>query len=287
MESNKWQSKTLSLRGHTAHYVQLNDTGVPAHFFGANGFPTGTYTQFLTPLLDHYQISSLSLRAMWPNIGPARKQNSWALYADDLIAFLDQTATAPIVAIGHSQGAASSVIAAAKRPDLFQSLILLEPSGVSPLVTFLLRVVPYSIKKYRQPFKASLEKVDQFESREAGFQHFRNLKAFRRISDDVLWDYMHHGLRETEQGSYTLTFAKDWETSNYTLACTLRPYLKKVQLPITVLAGKPSLFFSQPERDGWMAAAPQSDFQVFEAYGHLLPLEVPGLCSEYVLEAAR
>ena len=282
--SSSFEFHTTRVRGKEARYLKLSESGEPAHFFGANGFPLGSYRQLLEPLSEVFQLNALSLRACWPGIGKSKRQTPWSLYADDLIAYLDEHASGPIVAIGHSQGASSSVLAATKRPDLFKALILFEPASMSPMMDFSLQVVPYFIKKPYEPFKSALKKQEIWPSKGAFYDHCREMNAFRRIGDDVLRDFVEHGLTPTDNGKFRLVFPADWEASNYTLAKSLSKYLVKLDHPIHVYAGKPSLFFSQRSRDYWKKNVPNIKVQTFSDYGHLLPLEAPALCAEKLIE---
>ncbi|MEN8118786.1 MAG: alpha/beta hydrolase [Bacteroidota bacterium] len=274
--------KNTIIDKNQARYLQLNTEGEPAHFYGANGFPLGTYSEFLKQLSPKFKLTCLSLRACWPNIGKAPGQMNWEQYADDLIAFLNQNFQEPIVGIGHSKGATATIIAASKRPDLFKSLIVIEPASVTQIMSTILRFTPYFIKITQQPFKGALEKNNIWESRKAFFKHFRENKAYKRISDKVLQDFAEFGLRPTKNEKFTLTFSSEWELSNYLLAPFIWKYLQKVKIPIQVIAGKPSLFFSQKLREKWKSISPNSTIEVNENYGHLFPLEAPGICADMI-----
>lgn len=274
--------KSTSIRGKGAQYLQLNEEGIDAIFYSANGFPLGTYSEFLKQLTPTYKLTCLSPRACWPNIGDPPRQINWEEYADDLIDFMDQKFNKPIVAIGHSQGATAIVIAASKRPDLFKSLVLIEPASISTLMAFLVKRIPYSLKKYFQPFKSGLEKQDIWESKEAFFDDCKINRAYRRINEKVLHDFVKYGLKPTDNGKFRLSYSAKWEASNYTLAPSIWKYLRKIKIPIQVIAGKPSLFFTNKVRAKWSRRSSNSSLEVNEKFGHLFPLEAPEICAEMV-----
>jgi len=274
--------RRINLSGHDARYLQLNNEGSPALFYPANGFPIGTYSEFLKQLSPNFKLTCLSLRACWPNIGKAPKKTNWEQYADDLIVFLEKNFQEPIVGIGHSQGATASIIAASQRPDLFKSLIVIEPAFVIKTWAYLIRITPYFIKKTKQPFKGALEKKDIWGSRKDFYEHCRKEKAYKRISDHVLKDFAEFGLQPTRDGKFELTFSSKWELSNYLLATSIWKYLRKVKIPIQVIAGKPSMFFSQKLREKWKRISPNSSMEVNNQFGHLFPLEAPEICAEMI-----
>ncbi len=273
------QFLNTSIKGRKAQYLEFNTSGTKAVFYSANGFPLGTYSEFLKQLLPAFQLTCLSPRACWPNIGDPALQTNWEIYADDLIDFIEQKYKEAVVVIGHSQGATAAIIAASKRPELFKSLIVIEPASVCTALGFIVKWTPYFIKKNFQPFKSGLQKQEIWESHEAFYNFYRKHRAYKRFPDKVLKDYANYGLKPLSNGSYTLTYSSKWETSNYTLAPTIWKYLKKVKIPIQVIAGKPSLFFTQAVRDKWRKVSPQSTIEINENYGHLFPLEAPEECA--------
>lgn len=275
---------STTVRGKVARYLQYNSEGSAAHFYPANGFPVGAYSQFLKHLSQKYQLNCLSLRPCWPGIGEPKGQTNWELYADDLIAFLEQQYDEPIVGIGHSQGATATLIAASKRPDLFKSLVVVEPASASPGLALLLRILPFFIKKTQAPANVATKKRSNWPSREEFIAHYQKSRAYRRIGEEVMQDLAEYGLTPQADGSFRLTFSTKWEASNYALAPSIWKYLKKIDLPMTVIGGKPSLFFSQKLRDNWVRDFPKSVVKVNADYGHLFPLEAPELCAELVME---
>ena len=275
--------KPIIIQGKGAKYLQLNNKGLEAVFYSANGFSLGSYSEFLKQLIPKFKLTCLSPRACWPNIGDPKLQTNWEMYADDLIAFVEQKYNEPVTVIGHSQGATAAIIAASKRPELFKSLILIEPASVSTLLGYIVRYTPYFIKKYFQPFKSGLLKQEIWESREAFYNYYRKHKAYKRFPDKVLRDYSEYGLKPLDKGNLTLTFSAKWESSNYTLAPTIWNYLKKVKIPIQVIAGKPSLFFTDDVRNKWKRISPNSSLKVNNGFGHLFPLEAPEECAKMIL----
>lgn len=274
--------RNIGIGEHTAKYLELDGNGEEIVFYSANGFPMGTYIEFLKHLSLKFKPICLSPRACWPDAGIPKDQTNWEMYAYDLIAFVEQKFNKPITVIGHSLGATAAIIAASKRPELFKSLIVIEPASVSTSLGFIIKQSPYFLKKHFQPFKSGLQKQDVWESREAFYNYYRKHRAYKRFPDKVLKDYAEYGLKPFNNGRYTLTFSSKWETSNYTLAPTIWKYLKKVKIPIQVIGGKPSLFFTQDVRDKWMKISPNSTLEVNEKYGHLFPLEAPEDCAKWI-----
>ena len=122
------------------------------HFYGGNGFTVGVYQPLLKELAADFNISSLAMRGYWYD-KPQSRRLTREQDADVLIQFLEDTQDAPIIGIGHSQGATATAIAAAKRPDLFSQLYLIEPVTFTKAQTLLYNLLPRRLKLTREPFK--------------------------------------------------------------------------------------------------------------------------------------
>ncbi|MFO1365137.1 MAG: hypothetical protein U1E92_02055 [Moraxella osloensis] len=128
----------------------------------------------------------------------------------------------PVIGIGHSQGATATTIAAAKRPDLFSALYLLEPVTFTNQQGKLYSLpVPRMVKMTREPFKSTQVKQADWPSVDAYYQFLRRHKAYKRITDEHLLTYAKNSLEAGEQGKLTPCFSPIrtrqlfWYTADY------------------------------------------------------------------------
>lgn len=267
---------------HGVHFEQYKKTGAPAHFYGANGFPTKGYHAFLALLKAEYSLSTLHNRATWPNATMPNRIR-WQLYADDLIFHLEENVKEPVIGIGHSLGASATLLAAIKRPDLFSSLVLIEPAMTSPLISKLLPFVPFSISKKVQPIKHTVQKPQFWQSEKHFYDDCRQRNVFKRISDENLSLLATHSLVSDEQQGKRLKFPKLWEARNYAAAPNLYKAFAQLTVPFVAIRGKPSAYFSQQSWDKMQQLG--SNGAVFKEnpnYGHLFPLEAPQACFDLI-----
>ena len=122
------EEQRINLNGKNAKYYNIKNptASQTAHFYGGNGFALGVYEPLLRDLAQHLNITALTMRGEWYD-KPTETALTREQDADVLIEFLQKTQDKPVIGIGHSQGATATTIAAAKRPDLFSALYLLEP----------------------------------------------------------------------------------------------------------------------------------------------------------------
>mgnify|MGYP000305890810 FL=1 len=265
------------MKNNNIPYLHLPGSGEDLHFFGANGFPAGTYTPMLTGLSEQFNVYAMQCRATWPNIGHPSHKN-WELYADDLIQFIEQHCQHPIIAVGHSLGASSTVLAANKRPDLFKALVLIEPAMVDWPMRLMMKFTPLNIIKRNKLISGTLNKKDRWQKKEDYLAHIKRFKGYGKFSEQTFLEFEKHAIEKSSKGDYQLVFGNRWEAHNYTQPPFLLNKLKtltKLGIPTVAIAGKSNLFFGKKLWEGWKKSQPKAIFEQDNRYGHLIPLEAP------------
>ena len=160
-------------------------------FSHANGFPAKTYTKLFDNLND-YKISAIN--NLGENIEVA--QINWCYLTDEILESVDKIGE-PVIGIGHSFGGVLTLLAAAKKPELFKYVILLDPPLFSSQKRFLIRILrALNIEDWVSPSGKSKYRRDHFESRLQAKSFFQENKIFKKFHPDVLNDYVTHGLTE-------------------------------------------------------------------------------------------
>jgi pimeloyl-ACP methyl ester carboxylesterase len=254
--------------------IQLSENGSLLHFSPANGYPALAYRSMLEPFKKSNQVIASNHRPLWqPEVAP-ETVTSWEVFAEDIINTAESFSS-PLTSIGHSMGASALLIAAARRPELFQSLILIEPVLVSRTAALILgvfgRLFPNKIPLVRK----TLARVDRWPSKQAVFDHFRPKYVFENIGDKELWDYVNHGVVESADGSCKLAFSKAWEARCYTIVYDLWPIIAQVKVPILVVRGENSNTLSSSMWQKLKKLSPQFVCKEIAGAGHLLPFERP------------
>ena len=286
-------AKRMIIKGQSARYYDLSSLGSVvnfdqrtrprAHFYGGNGFTVGAYSPLLQALVGQFSFSALAMRGYWYD-KPKQRRLTRAQDADMLIEFLEKTQDAPIIGIGHSQGATATAIAAAKRPDLFSQLYLIEPVTFTKVQSRLYNLTPRKLKLTREPFKSTLHKQSIWHSIDDYYQHLRMQLAYRRISDVHLQVFAKQSLLVRQDGSYQLIFDPEQELANYFGTPYVDDALKQLRCPYTLITGKPTLFISDKVRKNWAKFIPNDQIISLPKYGHLLPMEAPELCAQILID---
>lgn len=274
------------LNSESPEFANVESDKPTAHFYGGNGFVAGTYQPLFTELSQHFNLISLAMRGYWPDL-PTEKIMTREQDADWLIEFLERTQTGPVIGIGHSQGATATAMAAAKRPDLFSALYLIDPVTFTRKQSLLFNRIPRLILQTQEPFKSTKVKPADWSSVEAYYQSLRQNRAYKRISDDHLKIFAQNSLVAKEKGGsgFSLLFKPKQELASYFGTPYITPALKKLnkkKLPYYLILAKPSIFNSNKVRQSWKGLVPIQNRIVLSDYGHLLPLEAPKACAEVI-----
>ena len=286
------EEQRINLNGKNAKYYNIKNptASQTAHFYGGNGFALGVYEPLLNDLAQHLNITALTMRGEWYDKPTADKMTREE-DADVLIEFLQKTQDKPIIGIGHSQGATATTIAAAKRPDLFSALYLLEPVTFTNQQGKLYSLVPRMVKMTREPFKSTQVKQADWHSVDAYYQFLRRHKAYKRITDEHLLIYAKNSLEAGQSAELTLRFSPKQELANYfgtpLIMKPLQQLIADNKVPVQLIIGKPSMFISQQVRQMWDKFVPKEQMTVLNDYGHLLPLEAPELCAKLIFQKLK
>ena len=286
------EEQRINLNGKNAKYYNIKNptASQTAHFYGGNGFALGVYEPLLSDLAQHLNITALTMRGEWYDKPTADKMTREE-DADVLIEFLQKTQDKPIIGIGHSQGATATTMAAAKRPDLFSALYLLEPVTFTNQQGKLYSLVPRMVKMTREPFKSTQVKQADWHSVDAYYQFLRRHKAYKRITDEHLLTYAKNSLEAGQSAELTLRFSPKQELANYfgtpLIMKPLQQLIADNKVPVQLIIGKPSMFISQQVRQMWDKFVPNEQMTVLNDYGHLLPLEAPELCAKLIFQKLK
>jgi len=257
------------------HPSEAGESSLPIlHFVHGNGFPTGTYSEFLKRLAPNYQIRALDMHGHNPDYPVT---DSWPHLVDELIASIELASarSAPVILLGHSLGGMLSLMAAKKRPDLVRCVVMLD----SPVVAGWRARVLQIAKLMRAdilvpPAKNSVKRRKSWADEEEAYQHFFAKPAFAIWPEPVLRDYISYGTEHYARG-VTLHFNREIETSIYR---TLPHGISKLTgLPFPVPIGFICGTTSQECKQAGIYHTQQlvrENFDWIEG-GHLYPMESP------------
>jgi pimeloyl-ACP methyl ester carboxylesterase len=126
-----WPGHEVDVDGWRA-YVRvtppLRDDAEPALCVHGLGGSAHNWTDFAAVLRDRLAIESIDLPGFGRSAPPPEDRYSIDVFANRVIAYLEQSGRGPVHLIGNSLGGATSILVASMRPDLVRTLTLISPA---------------------------------------------------------------------------------------------------------------------------------------------------------------
>jgi pimeloyl-ACP methyl ester carboxylesterase len=218
------------------------------------------------------------LRPLWENSKP-EAINDWHIFSDDLLRFLDQKNSGPVIGVGHSIGAIVTLRAALRDPSRFRALILLDPVLFVPSQLVLwnfFRLIGLG-NKVHPKIAGALKRRSTFDDLDLVFRGYRNREVFRYMSDENLRMYIEGITHKTEDG-YELVYSPEWESRIYLtglLDFDIWRGLPKLEVPTLFIRGAETDTFLENAAKFVKRKQPKAQVETLEKSTHLLPLERP------------
>jgi pimeloyl-ACP methyl ester carboxylesterase len=256
--------------------IDYGGDGPYLHLAHANGFPPGAYRLLINILAQHHRVFCLPPRPLWPDSRPESVPN-WHVMADDLIYGLDDMGLKGIIGVGHSMGGDLTLWAAISRPNLFRSVVLVDPVILPPAWLWMVRVFRWLGLRRRLPMvQGALRRRSVWPCRQACYDHYRGKRFFAGWSDASLRAYVEAGTRERAGGGVTLAYSPEWEAHIFaTVPVDIWRAVAKLRIPALVVRGERSNTFVQESQARMERLLPQARYVVIPDAGHLAPMERP------------
>ena len=262
-------------------FVEYGGIGLPLHFLHANGYPFYCYEPLLNLLHREYHVFGMLLRPLWEGSKPEEVKD-WQIFSDDLLRFLSEYDTTPVIGVGHSIGATVTLRAALRDPSKFRALVLIEPvlfpQGRMIAWNFI-RAIGLG-NRLHPSIPGALKRRRTFDNYDEVFDRYRNRNVFRYMSDENLRIYIEGITRPSATGGYELVFSPEWEARIYYTG--LRDFdiwrdLPKLQMPVLFLRGAETDTFWEQAANLIKQKQPNARIETLENSTHLLPLERPNM----------
>lgn len=269
------------------------DAPVALVFLHATGFHGHLYADLLAPLAADRQVWAVDLRGHGRTAllaDPARLR-SWNTHRDDLLALLATIEGGPVVLAGHSMGATTALLAAARAPERTRALVLAEPVILSPLYYVGMAIDPIrrAVAARSSLARGANRRRAAFESVEAAYAAYHGRGAFRSWPDAALRAYVEEGFTPAPTGGVRLRCDPAWEAAcfaaqaNAPWAALRRTRATPRPTPLWVRVGARGSTLPPANAARLVRMRPDADVRRIGDASHFLPQEQP----EIVREALR
>ena len=241
------------------------------HFSHANGFPALSYAAMLGELGRHYRIGHIDAIGTDPRFPVTDR---WPHLIEQLINDLEARYRGePVYAVGHSLGGYLGFIAAARRPELFRAIVMLDAPIIGAVRGRMLAATKrLGLVDRVTPAGATRDRRSAWASREEAKAHFRSRQLFHYFSDQCLDDYVRHGL-VAHKGMLRLRIDPGIETQIFrTVPHDMGRHVRALKVPAGFIGGRRS---EVVRRVGLAAMRGRFELRTVSG-GHLFPFEHPG-----------
>lgn len=270
----KFECDSHKVDGLNLSYLDSGGDKKPLHFYHANGFPVSVYIPFMERLTYDFRVIGMGQRGQ---DAQTEGNTSWQSSASDLIDFLEKKIKVPVIGVGHSIGAVATMFAAARRPDLFEKIVLIDPVMLPyRYIAYMTFIRIIGKKNIFMLAKRARGRKNHWESRQAAYDYFKGKTLFKNFKDEFLRSYVTYGLKECENGGVELVCPPEAEArvfENYPLYSWFWP--KKLKTKTLLLRAEFSDVMFMREQKRFLKKSKNSKAFVIEKAGHLIPMEKP------------
>ena len=220
------------------------------------------------------------LRPLWPNSRPDEIKD-WHPLSEDLLQYLREQGTGPVIGMGHSIGAIVTLRAALREPGRFRALVLMDPV-LFPRYYMLEWMVARAFKigdRVHPLIQGALNRRRTFDDLNKVFEGYRRRSIFRLFSDEDLRSFIQGMTRPGANGGFELVYSPEWEAHIYYTGIwrdwDLWAGLSRLEILTLIIRGAQTDTF-------WASTArlvekknPRISIVSLEKSTHLLPLERP------------
>ena len=186
--------------------------------------------------------------------------------------WIDSIREPPVYGVGHSLGGYLNFLAAARRPDLFRAIVLLDSPIIGPFRGSMLGATKrLGIVDRVTPAGATRDRRSSWGSRALAKAHLRTRGVFRTFAEECLDDYLEHGLAEKD-GKLRLKIDPAIESQIYrTIPHGMMRHLPALRVPAGFIGGSDSDVVRRVRLAGM-----RPKFMLRKSPGgHLFPFEHP------------
>ena len=167
------------------------------HFAHANGIPSGSYT----PVFERLQPCRVYNLPMFGHNKAFPVNDNWHTLGDELIAYLEASVGRKVIGVGHSMGAIITFLAAIKRPDLFEGILMLDPPVISGRMAFIFRLVKrLGLADRVTPAAQTMKRRQFWGDYESARAYFSSKAIYRTFHKECLDSLLVHALEDGPSG---------------------------------------------------------------------------------------
>lgn len=270
--------QTFNSQNGKFSYLEWGGCGPILHIAHATGFCAGLYTPLANILTSRLKVVGMDYRGHGNSKAVAnhKKLTNWDVFSDDLGVFFDYLQE-PVIAVGHSLGAVTSMMLAANRPELFKALILIDPTIMPQYINLVLYLAQKLYLTKIFPIISGAAKRNRlWPDSDTVLDIYSKKLPFRNWSPGFLEAYIQYGFEDIVTGGTKLRCEPEWESKCFS-TCPAGIWKKPrlLTMPVLVIYGAKSDVFTNRCARKFRLEVPHSEIHCIPKATHFVPMEKP------------
>ncbi len=261
------------------HYFEWDGDGPQTHLLHANGFCAGTYAPFVEHLCRDLHVVASDGRGHGDSRLPAPMPlRDWRIFAEDLRRLITTRMKPPVIGIGHSLGAVVTYLAAARYPDLFSAIVLIEPVFLSRRYLWSVWVLHRIGRPGRLPLaRQARRRRSVFTSKQEALERFTAGRGmFKTWSPEFIDAYLGCALLERDDRTAVLKCDPELEAQIFeSVPVNVWSYARRLRCPVLAVRGEHSNTFMPASARRLKRLVADIESATVPGAGHFAPMEKP------------
>jgi pimeloyl-ACP methyl ester carboxylesterase len=215
---------------------------------------------------------------------------NWHIFADDLKMLIEQTMRPPVVGMGHSLGAVTTYIAAAKYPRLFSAIILIDPSILPrQRLWWFAALKMIGLAGNRRLARTARRRRKLFQGKNEALQRFiAGRGIFKSWSQEFVEAYLECGLLEKDSETAVLKCDPELEAQIFeAVPLDVWRYAENIVCPVLAIRGDRSDVFTPGSAERLKRLISDYELATIPNAGHFVPMGQPEACAAVIREFIR
>jgi len=268
--------------------VEWPGEGPPVLLLHATGFHSRCWNQVVARLPgQHIYAVDLRYHGRSGSIGEV----DWGVLTEDIVTLVQRLDLHDVIGVGHSIGGYLAARAAARLPERFRHLLLIDPVITSPETYQNARELADELHASDHPVS---RRRNQWQDAEEMFERFKDKDPFQTWDTSVLRDYCDYALHPESEDEYRqLACDPINEASIYMSQAygdAVLADLPRLRCPTVVLRAHydgPSLtdFSASPTWPGMVELIRDCTEHYLPQMNHFIPMQDPALVADHIRDA--
>jgi pimeloyl-ACP methyl ester carboxylesterase len=244
-----WQIPSKSMLNVNGYVRKAKQATQRLHFLHGTGFSAMTFAAMASQLPADWELWFTDVPGHGRSSQPSSKMPNWQkmanTVADALYKQADVENKGPLIGIGHSMGAVLTLFIAAKYPNLFSRIILLDPVLFKTEMIVAQQLMRLTgAWKHRALVRSVSNRRAHWPNKESMRLDLISKPFYRQWHPQVIDDFIHYASEKKSDQSLQLCCDPHWEASIFgSYPKGLWRAARHIDLPVNILVANKTYFF--------------------------------------------